>query len=124
MARPLLCDGVMKIANLGMALLLSAIPAAAYAQPVDYDDTDDQGDYDAPPVDPNVDPNLDPNGDGADVAQGVQGESVADVDVFVDQLSPYGTWADEPALGNVFIPQTASYVPYTNGHWQYTDVGF
>ena len=42
------------------------------------------------------------------------------VDVFYDQLSPYGVWVDEPDVGRVFIPNEDGFVPYTVGHWQYT----
>jgi len=54
----------------------------------------------------------------------VPGESVASVDVFYDQLLPYGVWAEEPQFGRVFIPDRPQFVPYTEGHWQYTNVGF
>ena len=52
------------------------------------------------------------------------GDPVESVDVFYDQLSPYGVWVDEPDVGRVFVPDTPGYVPYTNGHWQYTNLGF
>ncbi|HET9620270.1 MAG TPA: DUF6600 domain-containing protein, partial [Kofleriaceae bacterium] len=52
------------------------------------------------------------------------GEPVESNDVFYDQLEPYGVWVDEPDVGRVFIPDTENYVPYTNGHWQYTNLGF
>jgi len=53
-----------------------------------------------------------------------QGEPVASVDVFYDQLSPYGVWIDDPTVGQAFIPEQQGYVPYQNGHWENTDVGF
>ncbi len=52
------------------------------------------------------------------------GEAVPSVDVFYDQLSPYGMWVQDPEIGYVFMPEEASFVPYTTGHWEYTDVGF
>ena len=52
------------------------------------------------------------------------GEAVGSVDVFYDQLSPYGVWVDDADLGRVFIPDQDAFVPYRNGHWQYTDAGF
>jgi hypothetical protein len=52
------------------------------------------------------------------------GEAVASTDVFYDQLSPYGTWIDDPVVGQAYIPDEQGYVPYTNGHWEDTDVGF
>ncbi len=51
------------------------------------------------------------------------GEAISSVDVFYDQLAPYGMWVEDPDLGTVFMPDDAGYVPYTNGHWEYTDVG-
>ncbi len=54
----------------------------------------------------------------------ISGEPVVSVDVFYDQLTPYGAWVDDPELGRVFTPEAAAFVPYTVGHWQYTDVGF
>ena len=59
---------------------------------------------------------------GASISLG--GEPIGSVDVFYDQLSAYGVWVDEPRMGLVFIPDQDGYVPYTVGHWQYTDVGF
>jgi uncharacterized protein DUF6600 len=53
----------------------------------------------------------------------IGGEPIDNVDVFYDQLSPYGVWVAEPRLGRVFIPDQDGYVPYRVGHWAYTDVG-
>jgi hypothetical protein len=52
------------------------------------------------------------------------GDAVGSVDVFYDQLSPYGVWVDDPDLGQVFTPDREDYVPYTAGHWENTNVGF
>jgi hypothetical protein len=53
------------------------------------------------------------------------GEPVSSVDVFYDQLAPYGVWVDEPRLNRrVFVPQQEDFVPYRVGHWESTDVGF
>ena len=52
------------------------------------------------------------------------GEAIDSTDVFYDELAPYGTWVDDPQAGQVFVPEDADYVPYTNGHWEYTDLGF
>ena len=52
------------------------------------------------------------------------GEPVTSVAVFYDQLSPYGVWVQEPRFGLVFVPDIAGYVPYRDGYWQYTNVGF
>src|SRR6185312_7476886 len=51
------------------------------------------------------------------------GEPISSVDVFYDQLAPYGYWVQDPSAGTVFIPSQDGYVPYRNGHWDYTDVG-
>lgn len=58
-----------------------------------------------------------------DASVSIGGEPVGSVDVFYDQLSPYGVWVYEPRLGRVFIPDQDGYVPYRVGHWAYTDVG-
>jgi hypothetical protein len=46
--------------------------------------------------------------------------------VFYDDLSPYGTWVDNPEYGYVWVPNVApGFTPYaTNGHWIYTDEGW
>src|SRR5262245_7319975 len=87
----------MRGSKLGLIVLLTAAPATA--QP--YDDYGD-----------------------ADYAEVAPGAPVESVDVFYDQLSPYGYWVDDPVMGRVFIPDVASYVPYRVGHWQYTNLGF
>jgi hypothetical protein len=89
----------MKLASLGLATALGLAPVAAHAQVT---------------VTGGVSFNF-----GA-----MPGESVGSVDVFFDQLAPYGVWVDDPVVGQVFVPDQPGYVPYQNGHWQYTDVGF
>jgi hypothetical protein len=46
--------------------------------------------------------------------------------VFYDELSPYGTWVDNPDYGYVWSPNVGpDFVPYaTNGHWIYTEAGW
>jgi hypothetical protein len=46
--------------------------------------------------------------------------------VFYDDLSPYGTWIDNPNYGYVWVPNvSAGFTPYhTNGHWVFTDYGW
>src|ERR1041385_9040583 len=58
-----------------------------------------------------------------DVNVGFAGDPVWSVDVFYDQLDPYGTWYNDPTYGWVFVPQQQGYVPYSNGYWKYTDYG-
>src|SRR5262249_19050000 len=51
------------------------------------------------------------------------GDAVGNIDIFFDQLDPYGTWYDDPTYGWVFVPHNAGYLPYSNGYWKYTDYG-
>jgi len=46
--------------------------------------------------------------------------------VFYDQLSPYGQWADNPDYGYVWFPNVGrDFSPYsTNGYWVMTDYGW
>ncbi|HTL36032.1 MAG TPA: DUF6600 domain-containing protein, partial [Kofleriaceae bacterium] len=52
------------------------------------------------------------------------GEPVPDETYFYDQLDSYGTWTDDPQYGYVFEPAVADYVPYSNGYWNYANVGW
>jgi hypothetical protein len=53
------------------------------------------------------------------------GSSAVSIDVFVDQLSPYGRWITSPSYGQVWICNEAGFVPYySNGHWVYTHLGW
>lgn len=94
----------MKTGKLCLAALLGAMPAMASAQSI------------------NVDVGVNVGADNFDTV--APGDPVESVDVFYDQLSPYGVWVDEPDVGRVFIPDAADYVPYSRGHWEYTRVGF
>ncbi|HEY0193648.1 MAG TPA: DUF6600 domain-containing protein, partial [Kofleriaceae bacterium] len=73
-------------------------------------------------VDVNVNADVDAGDDSYDTV--APGDPVESVDVFYDQLEPYGTWVDEPDVGRVFVPDGDNYQPYHNGHWQYTNLGF
>ena len=46
--------------------------------------------------------------------------------VFYDELSPYGTWVENPDYGYVWVPDVEDdFRPYvTNGHWVLTDYGW
>jgi hypothetical protein len=46
--------------------------------------------------------------------------------VFYDELSPYGTWVDNPQYGYVWLPNVGvGFQPYsTNGYWIYTNDGW
>jgi hypothetical protein len=91
--------------KLCLAVFLTVIPAVAAAQPS-----------------VSVDVGINVGTDSYDTV--APGDPVESVDVFYDQLSPYGVWVDEPDVGRVFVPDTANYVPYTSGHWEYTNLGF
>ena len=54
----------------------------------------------------------------------VAGSDVPSIDVFYNDLAPYGSWYSDPTYGWVFAPPSPSYVPYSNGHWAYTDYGY
>jgi len=95
----------MRIGKLCLAAFLGAMPAVAAAQPS-----------------VRVDVGVNVGADSYDTV--APGDPVESVDVFYDELSPYGVWVDEPDVGRVFVPDTANYVPYTTGHWQYTSLGF
>src|ERR1041384_5124055 len=89
----------MRIGPLALVLLpLTLMAPRATAQPMDQDE--DQYDEAAP------------------------GEAIDNVDVFYDRLSDDGTWVDEPDIGHVFIPQRDNFVPYHDGYWKRTSVGF
>jgi hypothetical protein len=49
-----------------------------------------------------------------------------DIQVFYDQLSPYGQWIDYPEYGYVWLPDVGpGFSPYeTNGYWVMTDYGW
>ncbi|HEY6178382.1 MAG TPA: DUF6600 domain-containing protein, partial [Kofleriaceae bacterium] len=93
-------------------------PAETYQPP--------PADYQPPPPAQPPDPPSETYSDPVytDLNVEVAGSDVPSVDVFYDQLSPYGTWYDDPTYGWVFTPGDASYVPYTNGRWTNTDYGF
>ncbi len=48
------------------------------------------------------------------------------VDLFYDQLSPYGDWVDAGEYGYAWHPRDVGedWRPYTEGHWAYTDAGW
>ncbi|HET9992364.1 MAG TPA: DUF6600 domain-containing protein, partial [Kofleriaceae bacterium] len=84
---------------------MSAIPVAAHAQ-----------------VNVGVNVRVDLDANAYDTT--APGDPVGAVDVFYDQLQPYGVWVDDPEIGRVFIPNDDGFVPYTVGHWEYTRLGF
>jgi hypothetical protein len=49
---------------------------------------------------------------------------VSSLDYFRQRLSAYGRWAERPGYGMVWVPKVAvGWLPYTTGHWTYTDQG-
>ena len=53
-------------------------------------------------------------------------DATVNFQVFYDELSPYGTWVNNPQYGYVWMPNVApGFEPYaTNGHWTLTDEGW
>ena len=44
---------------------------------------------------------------------------------FQEELSPYGTWVDNPRFGQVWINNDTDFRPYySDGHWEFTDYGW
>lgn len=60
------------------------------------------------------------------VPQKIDAQSSVSFQVFYDDLSPYGTWVDNPQYGYVWVPNVSPiFSPYaTNGYWIYTDAGW
>ena len=48
------------------------------------------------------------------------------VDMFYDDLAPYGRWVEVDGPGPVWVPYhvAADWRPYQLGHWVYTDYGW
>jgi hypothetical protein len=57
------------------------------------------------------------------ISAGIQINAVGD---FYQPLSVYGSWVDAPSYGRCWHPArvTAEWRPYSQGHWEYTDVGW
>lgn len=48
-----------------------------------------------------------------------------DINIFYNQLSPYGNWIQYPRYGRVWVPHVQGFRPYyTNGHWVYSQFGW
>ncbi len=87
----------------------------------------------APPSQVVVGDGNDDNGDGVanEDESGPPGDAYADTDPsalndFRSTLDPYGTWADDPNYGTVWVPSQAvvgdDFAPYVSGgHWAYDD---
>ncbi len=46
------------------------------------------------------------------------------VEIFYQELAPYGQWIDAPQVGRAFVPHDPAYRPYRNGHWSQSRAGF
>jgi len=59
-------------------------------------------------------------------AQQIRKSRLTDVQVFYQQLAPYGRWFSMSRYGSVWSPYgiAADWRPYTNGEWVYTDDGW
>jgi len=52
-------------------------------------------------------------------------QGVVSVQMFYDDLSPYGQWVDYPQYGYVWVPNEGTgFQPYSNGHWVMTEYGW
>src|SRR6185436_5592567 len=117
----------------GAALLAAAcvVPANNPPPAVSYGQPPPQPGYQQPepqPAPPPAQPVPEPYVEGPvyediQVAD-VQGDEVPIVDVFYDQLDPYGSWYDDRTYGWVFVPNQPGYTPYSNGYWKNTEYGF
>ena len=60
------------------------------------------------------------------VPQKASAEVAVSLQVFYDQLSPYGNWVDYPSYGYVWVPNVGGdFSPYgSSGHWVFTNVGW
>lgn len=120
---------------LGTILITAGCQPLMYAQdttgtyPIDTTDNGynyDNGYNDAPP--PEQDPgtyDYAAQGDAGTYQDDASGEPTITYDDFYTQLSPYGQWMSDPTYGRVWIPNVASFQPYsTNGYWTYTNYGW
>lgn len=46
-----------------------------------------------------------------------QPQARIEIEVFFQELAPYGEWLGHPQYGQVFVPADPDYRPYRNGHW-------
>ena len=96
-------------------------PPPTYAEPR-YGDAPPPAQPPPPPAQPAQPVYTGPIYDNVTVEVG--GNNVPSIDVFYNDLAPHGSWYSDPTYGWVFAPPSPSYVPYSNGHWVYTDYGY
>jgi hypothetical protein len=106
------------------ALVSCSTGRYASAQYDANEDTYSNSNQDAYPNSPdNYDNNNENYNDNNDYND--NGSSEVSIDVFVDQLSPYGRWVNSPSYGQVWVCNESGFTPYyTNGHWVYTNFGW
>ncbi len=76
------------------------------------------------PVEPAPIVGAEPEEDPGEVAEGPEMDPAA----FQPVLAPYGEWVNVPPYGLAWEPYASvvgpDFVPYTNGHWEYSDAGW
>jgi hypothetical protein len=60
----------------------------------------------------------------AQVATAAPLETEVTVEVFYEELAPYGSFYEMEPYGTVWTANDSSYVPYQKGYWVYTEYGF
>ncbi|MBW2461101.1 MAG: hypothetical protein JRH11_05610 [Deltaproteobacteria bacterium] len=50
--------------------------------------------------------------------------TVVTVEVFYEELAPYGTWSEVEPYGTVWAANDPDYAPYQDGYWEFTEYGF
>ncbi len=60
------------------------------------------------------------------IPSSVRAQDAVSIQVFYDDMSPYGTWVDNPSYGYVWCPNAGGdFRPYySGGHWAMTDYGW
>jgi len=60
------------------------------------------------------------------IPQRSEAHNEVSIQVFYNELNPYGTWINNPEWGNVWIPDVGpGFRPYsTNGYWAYSSYGW
>src|SRR5438105_12860913 len=96
---------------------------AGYAPPPQPQPYDQQPPV-AQPAPPPAPPPSQPSYAGPiydDVKVDVAGNNVPSVDVFYNDLAPYGSCYNDPTSGGGFSAPTPSVLPYSYAHWDNTD---
>ncbi len=110
-------------------LIAGAIAVSCSAPRYASAQSDDNGynNSQQPPADQQNQQPQDDQGNATTDQNGQYDQSQGDVDfdTFYDDLSPYGTWDNDPSYGQVWICNEPGFVPYySGGNWAYTDAGW